>query len=69
MAGGPAARDTGVIGLACLGALATVGLLLVEACNTTYLESNPKTSRRTPPISFTRRGSAAAVSADHVGTV
>ena len=38
MAGGPAARNMGVVHLVCLGALATIGVLLVGACNTTYLE-------------------------------
>ena len=38
MAGGPAARNMGVVHLVCLGALAAVGVLLVGACNTTYLE-------------------------------
>ena len=40
MAGGPAARKTGVVHLVSFGALATAGLLLVGACNTTYLEQS-----------------------------
>ena len=38
MAEGPRARNLGVVHVVSLGALATVGLLIVGACNTTYLE-------------------------------
>ena len=40
MAGGPRARNMGIVHLVSLGALATVGMLLVGACNTTYLEQS-----------------------------
>jgi hypothetical protein len=38
LAGAPRARNIGAVRLVSLDALATVGLLLVGACNTTYLE-------------------------------
>ena len=40
MAGGPAARNVGGFHFICLGVLATAGVLLVGACNTTYLEQS-----------------------------
>ena len=40
MAGTPRARNVGVVRLVCLGALANAGLLLLGACNTTYLEQS-----------------------------
>jgi general secretion pathway protein D len=40
VAGGSRARNMGVVRLVCLGALATVGMLLVGACNTTYLDQS-----------------------------
>ena len=40
MAGDPRAPNTAVFRLVCLSALATVGALLVGACNTTYLEQS-----------------------------
>ena len=40
MAGDPRARNTAVFRLVCRSALATVGMLLVGACNTTYLEQS-----------------------------
>ena len=38
LAEGPRARNLGVVYVVSLGALATVGMLIVGACNTTYLE-------------------------------
>jgi general secretion pathway protein D len=40
VAGSPRACNMGVVRLVCLGALANVGLLLLGACNTTYLEQS-----------------------------
>jgi general secretion pathway protein D len=40
VAGSPRARNLGVCGLVRLGALANAGLLLLGACNTTYLEQS-----------------------------
>ena len=40
MAGGPRARNKGIVHILSLGALATVGMLLVGGCNTTYLEQS-----------------------------
>ena len=38
MAEGPRARNLGVVHVVSLGALATVGMLIVGGCNTTYLD-------------------------------
>jgi hypothetical protein len=38
VAGSPRARSVGAVRLVCFGALANAGLLLLGACNTTYLE-------------------------------
>lgn len=40
LAGGPRARSTGAFHLVSFGALATGGMLLVGACNTTYLDQS-----------------------------